>query len=292
MKPWLLDRLQCPSCSGGPVEEVPPEGGPDGALRCAACSERYDVRGGIPILVRRGSPLAAGGPGEAPPPLRRLSVTTDASRQQAYWESDLGHRDARHPVVEAFARQRWTHLAHRLPLGEVCRALDVGCGNGFGSVHAPAGIQIAGCDGSLAMLERHPGESRLLADALALPFRPASWDLVFCWELLHHVPEPRKALAEMARVSRRWVVVFEPNVWNPAQFLFALADPEHRWVLRFTRRYLLGEVEAAGLRPVRHERVGLVFPNKTPRWLAAALRRLPFRVPLLGISQLVIAEKT
>ncbi len=218
-------------------------------------------------------------------------MTTNPERQRVYWDSDHGHREASHPVVEAFARQRWAHVARRLPLAEVRTALDVGCGSGFGTAHAPPGIRIAGCDGSLRMLGQHPGGPRLRADALDLPFRPASFDLVFCWELLHHVAEPRRALAEMARVSRRFVLVFEPNVWNPAQFLFALADREHRWVLRFTRRYLLGEVAAAGLRPVRHERGGLVFPNKTPGWLASVFRRLPFRVPFLGISQLVIAEK-
>jgi hypothetical protein len=95
----------------------------------------------------------------------------------------------------------------------------------------------------------------------------------------------------MARVSRRHVLFFEPNPWNAAQAAFSIVDPEHRWVLRFTKRYTLEQVRRAGLSPVRYQRVGLIFPNKTPERLFPWLRRLPFRVPQIGISQLVIAEK-
>jgi hypothetical protein len=37
-------------------------------------------------------------------------------------------------------------------------------------------------------------------------------------------------------------------------------------------------------------RCGLLFPNITPLPIARLLARLPYRVPLVAISQLVIAE--
>jgi hypothetical protein len=39
------------------------------------------------------------------------------------------------------------------------------------------------------------------------------------------------------------------------------------------------------------ERCGLIFPNMTPLPVSRMLKRVPFRWPLLGISQLVVAEK-
>jgi ubiquinone/menaquinone biosynthesis C-methylase UbiE len=246
------------------------------------------------MLVPESSPLRASIEAEyaAARPGPPSGGATSAERQRDYWESDLGHREADHPIVAGFSRQRWDHIGRLLPLDKVTTALDVGAGNGFSTSHAPSHISCVATDGSMRMLERHQGEDLVLADAQALPFRDDTFDLAFCWELLHHVDEPWRVLAEMRRVTRRWVLVMDPNPLNLAQFLFALADPEHRWVLRFSRGYLDDQLARAGLRKVAFQRVGLIFPNKTPEWLYPVLRAMPFRVPLIGISQLVLAEVT
>jgi ubiquinone/menaquinone biosynthesis C-methylase UbiE len=46
-------------------------------------------------------------------------------------------------------------------------------------------------------------------DALALPFRDKSVDVVICSQVLHHFPEPeaRKLISEMNRVARVRVVI-------------------------------------------------------------------------------------
>jgi SAM-dependent methyltransferase len=129
------------------------------------------------------------------------------------------------------------------------------------------------------------------ADVSALPFRAASFDLVYAWEVLHHVERPAAAVREMARVSTRWVLLAEPNRNNPAQALFALVDREHRWVLRYNRRYLCRVAEEAGLRIRVALSGGLIFPNRTPAPIAWLLSRLPYQSPF-GISNLVLAEKT
>ena len=294
MRESLLAYLRCPSCRDGELASVEPFPTTEGELVCQGCSSHYPVRTGIPFLVPTNSPLYASVEGllrEPAPVKQNGSKQTSAERQREYWESDLGHREADHPIVEGFSRQRWNHIRRLLPLDQVAKALDVGAGNGFSTCYAPPGIECVATDGSVHMLRRHPGPDLALADAQALPFRDASFDLAFCWELLHHVDQPWRVLAEMRRVSRRWVLVLEPNPLNLAQFLFALADPEHRWVLRFSRRYLLDQFDRAGLRPVAFQRVGLIFPNKTPRWLYPALRAMPFRVPLVGISQVALAER-
>jgi SAM-dependent methyltransferase len=194
--------------------------------------------------------------------------------------------------VRYFAEQRWKYLGSKIDLTELRTGLDVGCGDGFSTLYAPGHLQLTACDGSLTMLRRHPGARRLQADAFRLPFRDNSFDLVFAWELLHHVSEPHRVLAEMARVSRKWVINCEPNPLNPAQFLFAWYDPAHRWVLRFSRRFMVRQAAQAGLRVTHFSRGGCLFPNKTPQLAFSVLKWVPYRIPILGISNCLIAEKT
>ena len=284
MRDSLLPMLRCPRCKSALTARTD-------ALTCTSCKTAYGVRDGVPSLVAPESPLFASIAREqaAASP---TTFGTDAHRQRDYWEmEETPYREVGHPVVEGFSRQRWDHLARRLDLASIHTALDVGAGNGFSTVYAPPHMRLVATDGSWRMLSKHPGEDRVLADATALPFADASFDLVFCWELSHHVNEPWRALQEMARVSSRYVLFFEPNPWNVAQAAFSVVDREHRWVLRFSRKYTLDQVRRAGLKPIRYERVGLIFPNKTPAPLFEVLKRLPFRIPVAGISQLVIAAR-
>ena len=220
---------------------------------------------------------------------------TDDSLQQTYWEADHGHRAYDHPVVAFFASQRVERVAARwINLPAVHNALDVGCGDGFSTYYMSRRIpEIYAVDRSARMLARHPLADTgrcFQADARELPFEDARFDLVYGWEILHHVSEPHRVLAEMARVSRRYVLSAEPNRANPLQFGFALMDREHRWVLRYSLGYLRRQFEKAGLKVVRSGTGGWVFPNKTPRWMLGPLKRLPYWCPL-GITHWVLGEK-
>lgn len=220
-------------------------------------------------------------------------MTTDA-RQVEYWEQDHGHRGFDHPIVRDFAMQRVRFIQSLLDLSEVQSALDVGCGNGFSTYYLREHISdIWAVDRSEFMLARHPlhSEGRLRqGDALSLPFEDGRFDLVYAWEVLHHIDNPVDAVKEMARVSRRYVLVAEPNPRNPAQYAFAWYDPEHRWVLRFNKRYMRGLFEAAGLRVLHCLSGGWIFPNKTPAFAMPLLKQMPYRFPL-GISNWVLAVK-
>lgn len=57
-------------------------------------------------------------------------------------------------------------------------------------------------------------------DALSLPFPDDSFDFVIETGVLHHVPEPRRAVEEMVRVARRGVMISDCN--NQGQGSFAL----------------------------------------------------------------------
>jgi 2-polyprenyl-3-methyl-5-hydroxy-6-metoxy-1,4-benzoquinol methylase len=219
---------------------------------------------------------------------------TNNTKQHTYWESDLGHREYDHPVVKAFAQQRIDYISQWLDLEGINTALDVGCGNGFSTdamrQHIP---HIWGVDYASHMLKRHPfhDQSRLiLANAFHLPFASNAFDLVYGWEVLHHIDNPGQVVREMNRVSRQYVLLAEPNRQNPAQLINALADTEHRWVLRYNLTYLCQLLEAANLQVIHASCGGWLFPNITPTWLLAVIMRLPYKFPL-GISIWVLGVK-
>ncbi len=219
--------------------------------------------------------------------------TTDA-RQRDYWDAEHGFRAYDHPTVRLFSEQRLRLLGSLIDLPSMRRALDVGCGDGFSTFYTRQRVPgIWATDRSSVMLERHPlrPAGRLaVSDARALPYADGTFDLVYGWEMLHHISEPVLVAAEMARVSRQYVLLIEPNRNHPAQFAFALIDREHRWVLRYSRAYLERICTAAGLRVVCSLTGGHIFPNRTPEWLAPLLARLPY-ASRFGISNWVIGAK-
>jgi SAM-dependent methyltransferase len=214
------------------------------------------------------------------------------SEQQEFWEGGGVYRSSDHPVVELFARQRVRHLEARGALDGATSLLDVGAGSGFSSIYYPDRIRVVACDYAGGMLRGNPAAERVRSRAGDLPFRTASFDVVTCWELLHHLDDPVAALREMWRVARHRLVVFEPNRINPGHIVLGLTREEERMSLRFTPGHLRRLVRAATGRDGRvHERCGLLFPNVTPLPIARLLTRLPYPAPVIGVSQLVVVEK-
>jgi ubiquinone/menaquinone biosynthesis C-methylase UbiE len=83
------------------------------------------------------------------------------------------------------------------------RILDNGCGTGILFELLPD-ADIVGLDISGGMIEKAKRRSTkvVLGDSQTLPFRDGKFDLIFNRSLLHHVPDPQKAISEMARVLR------------------------------------------------------------------------------------------
>ncbi|MCI0157046.1 class I SAM-dependent methyltransferase [Leifsonia shinshuensis] len=148
------------------------------------------------------------------------------------------------------------------------RVLEVAVGTGRSLPYYPRGTMLVGIDLSPEMLAIAraradgagiPAELRE-GDAEALPFGNGEFDTVVCALALCSIPRPGRALSEMARVVRPGgSVVLVDHTRSDRALVYA-----GQWVIeRFTiplqgehltRRHR-GEVEAAGLKVVEHERL-------------------------------------
>ena len=132
----------------------------------------------------------------------------------------------------AYERQmgRWSRLIGEsfldwLALPSGLRCLDVGCGNGAFTevlVARCAPASVVGVDpsgGQLDFAKKRPGAESAdfrVGDAQALPFADGSFDAALMALVISFVPEPAKAVAEMARVVRPggWVATYMWDITN------------------------------------------------------------------------------
>jgi 2-polyprenyl-3-methyl-5-hydroxy-6-metoxy-1,4-benzoquinol methylase len=122
-----------------------------------------------------------------------------------------GHLERFDPVeqggklIDAEHRGRYWWVAQIVDGKDV---LDAGCGTGYGArILAAAGAaSVTGVDVSAEAVEatkETPGlDAVVQADLRDLPFDDDSFDLVVCWEVIEHIEEGARAIAEFRRVLR------------------------------------------------------------------------------------------
>jgi ubiquinone/menaquinone biosynthesis C-methylase UbiE len=181
------------------------------------------------------------------------------------------------PAPEAFRQ------AHFLEPG--LRVLDVGCGTGhftqwFAEQVGPRG-HVTGLDSSRVLLAEASQRARerglpleyLHGDAHRLPFEEGTFDRCYASLVLEHLEDPRRALAEMVRVTRSGglVVTTANDFYDPE--LTQQLTPVSRVVLEVLRRtFRHGSLarrmavlfEEAGLSSVRVEEVRHAFERLNP----------------------------
>jgi SAM-dependent methyltransferase len=190
------------------------------------------------------------------------------SDQCAYWENQHGRRNPTDPIVAAFVQPKIDFLLHAMCLPTDAHILDVGCGNGYFTHYFEPYGKVVGVDYASAMLAMHPGSQLVQASAFELPFDEGSFDVVFCSNLLHHVPDPVAVVGEMKRVSRCYVGMHEPNRNNPIMLALGLLKHEERQLLQFTGRYMRLLARQNDLHVLACASLGFITPNRMPAVVA------------------------
>lgn len=139
---------------------------------------------------------------------RPAQATTDNAWYGTIGDSWYRAEDTPIALLRAEASHRNPWIAETI--GAAPRAvLDLGCGAGFlANYLAARGHRVTGLDTSPEALEvaRQHDASRsveyVVGDACTLPFADASFDAVCAMDLIEHVTEPARLVAEAARVLR------------------------------------------------------------------------------------------
>jgi 2-polyprenyl-3-methyl-5-hydroxy-6-metoxy-1,4-benzoquinol methylase len=165
------------------------------------------------------------------------SARVDGRRRLREWFDEKARAGAMRPSTVGYRSPRaWAgvHSALRaiLPMIDGLRILDVGCGHGMMLAPWARSSQVVGVDVAWSMLPlaRSVGLQPVQGDGAALPFRPASFDVVVSVELLQHVEDVEDFIAGLAQQVRPGgvVIVGAPNA---ASVLRRLAGAVTRWGL-------------------------------------------------------------
>jgi SAM-dependent methyltransferase len=209
--------------------------------------------------------------------------------QRTYWERERKRRSPDHPVIAAFVLPKINYISDHENLSRMS-ILDVGCGNGFFTYYFSKCAYTVGIDYSHHMLKRNPCNLLIQGSALSLPFKTNAFDLVFCSNLLHHVKDPETVVSEMMRVSKKFVVLSEPNRNNPLMALFSVLVHEERGQLKFSLRYLKNLAKSSGLNIIDACSLGSIVPNKTPLSLLGLFKIID-KKSVLGFYNIILAHK-
>ena len=168
--------------------------------------------------------------------------------------------------INIYCQQRFIKIIKK-HIGKKQRILEIGCATGY--IQNALGRRIIGIDLTHSLLKKNKNKV-ICADALAIPFKNNSFDLVYSVNVLEHVPDADKMIKECKRVAKKnsKIILITPN--GDMEFFLDAAEklklklPEgpHKF-LGF--KELQNLIKKNGLRIVSSER--FVF--------------VPFRIPLM-----------
>lgn len=186
---------------------------------------------------------------------RQLREQYEAGEHAAHYADRRWLETAHARKTDAWEQRVVAELLAQAGAPHCGTVLDLPCGHGrFTPLLTECAEHLIQGDLAASMLERRVQASdwAVQGSLLALPFRADAVDLAFCFRVLHHFPEATlraRAIAELGRVSRRWVLT---SYYDAGSF------PVWRDRLRGRQRKLTScshadfdnEAAAAGLRVV------------------------------------------
>jgi ArsR family transcriptional regulator len=191
-------------------------------------------------------------------------------RSQGYFESLAG--DWEH-IRKSYFDDRVTSLAIEKLLPRHLTLADIGCGTGSLTFElARFAGKVIGIDLSREMLRRARAicKERELrnvefrqGDALNLPLKSHSIDAAFCVMVLHFLPDPQRAIADLCRITRRGGTVIVVDLVKHKQD-WMREQMAHRW-LGFEKPQIESWFRNAGLAQVDYELTGAFAGEKMAR---------------------------
>ncbi|NLF66277.1 MAG: methyltransferase domain-containing protein [Chloroflexi bacterium] len=213
MKPELLELICCPGCGGALLLSVEEECDGEveaGVLACSGCEQQYPVKQGMPYLYADDERWA--------PKAREAAGWVSLHQEMGIYEQG---EDAVDLQIPYYPEEPWTRVApgfdmalEALALDGTETILDLGAGRGWAAKYfALRGCRAVALDvtddanvglGRGRVLMRHAQTyfDRIIGDGEQLPFRPGSFDAVFCAAALHHTSELALFLRNVATVLR------------------------------------------------------------------------------------------
>jgi SAM-dependent methyltransferase len=166
--------------------------------------------------------------------------------------------------ANGYRRRIWREMRGLLSdLAPMAGVLDVGAGDGWFAWS----IEKAGaCDAVIAIdvMARPELYHRVETyDGGQLPYPDAAYDLVYAVDVVHHAEEPAKLLGEMARCTRRYLLLKDHTWQTKLGWLILAARDElgnRRFGVRCPYRYQRGWEWDVVLRRSCLKRVELIYP--------------------------------
>ncbi len=160
---------------------------------------------------------------------------------EAYQSANHYKYQTRNPLYQWHLQAFMDCLCNMVEQTKPKSVLDAGCGEGYTVKYLAErnrGWKLTGVDLSeqaIAYAQMQLGERARfrIGSVYKLPFSDRSFDTVVCSEVLEHLDEPDRAMAELKRVARNAVVITVPREpyfqWlnNVGQRLGLSPDPAH-----------------------------------------------------------------
>ena len=145
---------------------------------------------------------------------------TGAARVRELWRRWRREKEDPEPFYSMLAAETVQRLERRYRPVAGQRVLDLGCGPGFyTTAFRRRGATVTPLDGSFDELDLtgRPPDGAVLGDAGRAPFPDASFDAVFCSNLLEHARDTAAILGEVARLLTPggWGYVSWTNWYSP-----------------------------------------------------------------------------
>jgi SAM-dependent methyltransferase len=119
--------------------------------------------------------------------------------------------------------------------------LEAGCGEYPSPLGLEERVHIVGIDTSEAQLARNTwADEKIQADIVTYGFAPRRFDVVVCWDVLEHLPDPGAALDNLVRATRPggMLVVKVPNVMSGKGLVTKFTPHRfHIWIYRHVFGY-------------------------------------------------------